>query len=231
MVYKQKIKKNGGSVFLLFFVFLFLNTFFLSGCLNATEVRKDSGIPVESPDKKALSEAKTKDTTDKSALNDKGILKDTGSFDNELPPLPSYDHLRLKVALLENAKRELENYRLFASNFYRRDARKEIALLEEIVRKYISRYVDGLIGDESSRVNLETFRLITEIMFLKAEMFIYFEDFSGAGDIIDNMRKKFKQYSGVVGDFPQKYASLEQGINALNEMMQDVKSKKKKGGQ
>lgn len=144
-----------------------------------------------------------------------------------LPPPAQEDQTVLKRRL-QTAKRDIENFRIFAENFRSNGDTKELAQLQNPVDEFLKKHVDNLLAQGVENSNLETTRLTAEIMFIKTRLLLSLNRGDAARSTVDEMKKRFGSYQKISVDLPGKTTTLDEGIRMLDEELAKTSTSDKK---
>lgn len=154
-----------------------------------------------------------------------------GPDENFTPSLVSaaaQDDASLLNRRLLAAKKDLEQYLVFAEYFAANGDTKTVEQLQGPVNDFLKRHVDHLQVLGAEQVNLETTRLSAEVMFLKTRLFVSLNQGEEARATVADMKRRFGPYQKNTVHIPGKSTTLSEAIRQLDEELAQTASTKKR---
>jgi hypothetical protein len=129
---------------------------------------------------------------------------------------------------LLTAKKDLEQFLVFAEHFNANGDMKTVEQLQGPVDDFLKRHVNRLLQQGTGQPNLETTRLTAEIMFIKARLYMNINQVEAARTTVAEMKKNFGPYQKNMIDVSGKPTMLSEAIRQLDEeLAKPVRSKNK----
>lgn len=159
-----------------------------------------------------------------------GVCAD-GTNDSFTPSLASpavqEDTSVLNRRLL-TAKKDLEQFLVFAEHFNANGDMKTVEQLQAPVDDFLKRHVNRLLLQGTGQPNLETTRLTAEIMFIKARLYANINQVEAARTTVAEMKKNYGPYQKNMIDVSGKPTMLSEAIRQLDEeLAKPARSKNK----
>jgi hypothetical protein len=117
------------------------------------------------------------------------------------------------------AKKDLEQYLVFAEYFNNNGDTKTAEQLKGPLDDFIKKHVDNLLVKSSEQVNLETTRLSAEIMFTKSRLLLNLNQGEAAQSMVAEMKKRFGPYQNNTVNISGRSTTLSEAIRQLDEEM------------
>lgn len=126
------------------------------------------------------------------------------------------------------AKKDLEQYLVFAEYFAANGDSKTVEQLQGPLDDFLKRHVDHLLEQGTEQVNLETTRLSAEIMFLKTRLFVNLNQGEAAGTTVAEMKRRFGPYQKNTVHISGASTTLSEAIRQLDEELTKTAGTKKR---
>lgn len=126
------------------------------------------------------------------------------------------------------ARKDLEQYLVFAEYFTANGDEKTVEQLQGPLNDFLKRHVDLLLVQGAEQVNLETTRLSAEIMFLKTRLFANLNQGEAAKGMAAEMKKRFGPYQKNMVLISGKSTALSEAIRQLDEELAKTAGTKKR---
>lgn len=118
---------------------------------------------------------------------------------------------------LLTAKKDLEQFLVFAEHFNANGDMKTVEQLQAPVDDFLKRHVNRLLAQGTGQPNLETTRLTAEIMFIKARLYANINQVEAAKTTVAEMKRNFGPYQKNMIDVSGKPTMLSEAIRQLDE--------------
>jgi hypothetical protein len=126
------------------------------------------------------------------------------------------------------AKKDLEQFLVFAEYFTANGDTKTTEQLQGPVDDFLKRHVDRLLVQGTGQVSLETTRLSAEILFIKTRLYLNLNQIEAARTTVAEMKRHFGQYQKNMIQVSGKPTMLGDAIRQLDEeLAKPVRTKNK----
>jgi hypothetical protein len=126
------------------------------------------------------------------------------------------------------AKKDLEQFLVFAEHFNSNGDTKTAEQLQTPVDDFLKRHVNRLLVQGVGQGNLDTTRLTAEIMFIKARLYFTINQVEAAKTTVAEMKKNFGPIQKNMIDISGKPTMLSEAIRQLDEeLAKPARSKNK----
>lgn len=160
-----------------------------------------------------------------------GACAEEGTSDSFTPSMVSIaaeeDASVLNRRLLA-AKKDLEQFMIFAESFNTNGDTKSVEQLQGPVDDFLKRHVDRLLAQGSEQMNLETTRLSAEIMFIKTRLLIDLNQVEAARSSLAETKRRFGPYPKNMVHIFGKSTMFSEAIRQLDEELAKLGRTKKK---
>lgn len=150
------------------------------------------------------------------------------SFTPSLVSPSAQEDVSLLNRRLLAAKKDLEQYLVFAEYFAANGDTKTVEQLQGPLDGFLKRHVDHLLLQGTEQLNLETIRLSAEIMFMKTRLYANLNQGEAARTQVAEMRKRFGPYQKNTVHISGKSTTLGEAIRQLDEELTKTAGTKKR---
>ena len=139
------------------------------------------------------------------------------SFTPSLAPPSAQEDTSVLNRRLLAAKKDLEQFLVFAEHFNSNGDTKTAEQLQAPVDDFLKRHVNRLLVQGLNQGNLDTTRLTAEIMFIKARLYFNVNQVEAARTTVAEMKKSFGPIQKNMIDISGKQVMLSEAIRQLDE--------------
>jgi hypothetical protein len=126
------------------------------------------------------------------------------------------------------AKKDLEQFLIFAENFNSNGDMKSVEQLQGPVDDLLKRHVDRLLLQGAEQVSLQTTRLSAEIMIIKTRLLVNLNQIGAAKTSLAEMKKRFGPFPKNMVNISGKSTMLSEATRQLDEeLAKPVRTKNK----